>query len=73
MAQLLHVVFKAEEIKKLLELDPDKIVIRTSLESGTLEDGTRAGYITVEADAMKEGEEKPLETVGGCPIPPCRG
>jgi hypothetical protein len=71
MAQLLHVVFKAEEIKKLLELDPDKIVIRTSLESGTLDDDSRVGYVVVKADAMKEGEEKPLGTIGGCPNPPC--
>jgi|GEM_PF-6096203 len=71
MAQLLQVVFKAEEIKKLLELNPDKIVIRTSLESGTLEDGTRVGYVTVEADAIKEGEDKPLGTIDGCPSPPC--
>lgn len=71
MAHLLHVVFKAEDIRKLLETDPDKILVRTSLESGTLEDGSRAGYVVVKADAVKDGEERTLETVDGCPVPPC--
>lgn len=71
MAQLLHVVFRAEEIQKLLELNPDKIVIRTSLEGGVLAGGESIGYLIVEADAMKDGSNDPLGTVGGCPKPPC--
>lgn len=71
MARLLHVIFKAEEIQQLMELNPDKIVVRTSLESGVLSDGRNVGYVIVEADAMRDGEEEPLGTVGGCPIPPC--
>jgi hypothetical protein len=71
MAQLLHVVFRVDEIQKLLELSPDKIVIRTSLEGGVLAGGESVGYLNVEADAMRDGSDEPLGTVGGCPIPPC--
>jgi hypothetical protein len=71
MAQLLHVVFKAEEIQKLMDLNPDRIVIRTSLEGGVLAGGESVGYLKVEADAMRDGSEEPLGTIGGCPKPPC--
>lgn len=71
MARLLHVLFKAEEIQQLMDLNPDKIIIRTSLESGVLANGESIGYVKVEADAMKDGEEEPIGTIEGCPQPPC--
>lgn len=71
MAQLLQVSFKADEIQKLMELGPDRIVVRTSIQSGILSNGESVGYLLVEADAMKDGDDKPLGTVGGCPCPPC--
>ena len=72
MAHLLHVVFRKDEIQQLLDLNPDKIVVRTSLEGGELADGRSVGYLIVEADAMMDGSEEPLGTVGGCPTPPCQ-
>ena len=71
MAQLLHVVFRKDEIQQLLDFNPDKIIVRTSLEGGNLSDGRSIGYLVVEADAMMDGSEQPLGTVSGCPNPPC--
>lgn len=71
MAHLLSVVFKADDMRKLLESNPDKIIVRTSLEGGVLSDGKKVGYVNVEAEAVNEDEEKSLGKIGGCPVPPC--
>ncbi|HUC80629.1 MAG TPA: hypothetical protein VMR70_06910 [Flavisolibacter sp.] len=77
MSHLLTVVFRKEDIQKLLELNPDKIVVRTALKSGKLasanlgDSGESVGYVVVEADAVNDDSEKPLGTVEGCPVPPC--
>ena len=69
MAQLLNVIFKREAIENLIKLGPDNIVVRTELEGAVLEDGTKAGVVKVYGDAYKGG--KVVETVDGCPWPPC--
>jgi hypothetical protein len=70
MAHLLTLVFRPEEIQQLLDLNPKKIVIRSVLEEGRLDDGERAGIVKVFADATTEGGEV-LDTIEGCPVPPC--
>ena len=69
MENLLTVIFKAEDIQTLLDQSPDKIVVRSIVEEGRLEDGEKAGVIKVFADAVKNDEV--LETISGCPKPPC--
>lgn len=69
MAQLLTVIFKREAIENLMKLGPDNIVVRTELEGVVLEDGRKAGVVNVYADAYKDG--KVVDTVDGCPWPPC--
>lgn len=69
MAQLLNVIFEREAIETLLKFDPEKIVIRTELEGAVLDNGRKAGVVKVYGDAYKGG--KVVETVDGCPWPPC--
>ncbi len=71
MAELITLIFKGEELQKLCALNPDKVVVHANLVEGRLEDGTNVGYVEVVADAYKEGDDKPLGSIGGCPKPPC--
>lgn len=64
-------IFRAEDIKGLLEAGTDFIVIRSYLEEATLADGRKAGALQVYADAVSKGSEKPMASVAGCPNPPC--
>ncbi len=64
-------IFKKEDIQKLMEHNPDKIVVRSVIEEAILKDGTTAGVVKIYADAMQQGNREPLATITGCPNPPC--
>jgi hypothetical protein len=68
---LLTVTFKPEDLQRLLDQKPKKVVIRSVLEEGTLDDGRRVGYVKVYAEGKTAIEGTMLETVPGCPVPPC--
>ena len=69
MEKLLTLIFKPDDLQQLLNQNPDKIIVRSELAEGRLEDGERVGYVRVFADAIIDGTV--VETVGGCPQPPC--
>jgi len=69
MAGQLFLIFKKDDIQKLMDQNPDKIVVRSLIEEGKLESGERVGVVRVFADAVLEG--KVIDTIGGCPEPPC--
>jgi hypothetical protein len=71
MPNELVLVFSAEKIKSLLEANPDKIAVRSTIEEATLNDGSKAGVVKVYADAYVKGKAGPVATVSGCPVPPC--
>lgn len=64
-------IFKAEDIQRLVEAKSDFIVVRSFLESVVLADGSKAGALRVYADAVNKGKGEPLESIQGCPNPPC--
>jgi hypothetical protein len=68
---LLTVIFKPEDLQRLLDQKPNKVVIRSILEEGILENGQRVGYVKVYAEGKTTIEGTMLETVPGCPDPPC--
>ncbi|HEY0040809.1 MAG TPA: hypothetical protein VGB71_09110 [Flavisolibacter sp.] len=69
MEKLITLIFNPDDIQQLLNRNPEKIVVRSILEEGRLESGERVGYVRVFADAVIDGEV--VDTVGGCPRPPC--
>ena len=71
MAQLLNLIFSADNMQTLMDQNPDKILIRTTVVEGLLADNTKAGVVKVFADAYQNGNPEPLATVSGCPDPPC--
>ena len=71
MPNQLLLIFKKDDIQKLLDHNPDKIVVRSTIEEAVLKDGTLAGVVKVYADAMQQGNREPLATIIGCPCPPC--
>ena len=68
---LLTVVFKPEDLQRLLDQKPKKVVIRSVLEEGRLDNGQRVGYVKVYAEGKTTIEGTRLEAVPGCPVPPC--
>lgn len=71
MANQLVLIFTKESIQLLMDQDPDKIVVRSTIEEAVLDTGKKAGVVKVYADAMRIGEPAPIVTVEGCPNPPC--
>lgn len=69
MANELLLIFTKEKIQELMGHEPDKIVVRSAIEQGTLNSGEPVGVVRVYADAMQGGNV--LATVVGCPNPPC--
>lgn len=65
-------IFRAEDMRRLLEAGTDLIVIRSYLEEVTLDNGRKAGALQVYADAVNKGKEEAVLSVAGCPQPPCR-
>ncbi|RYZ27892.1 MAG: hypothetical protein EOO10_11295 [Chitinophagaceae bacterium] len=68
---LLTVIFKPEDLQRLLDSKPKKVVIRAILEDGKLDNGQRVGYVKVYAEGKSMIEGTMGETVPGCPVPPC--
>ena len=64
-------IFKSEDMRRLLEAGTDYVVIRSYLESVVLQDGSKAGALRVYADAVNKGKDGALDSVPGCPVPPC--
>ena len=62
-------LFRPEQLLQLLNENPDKILISTSLESEVLKSGEKVGVLRVKATSIVNNR-KGL-TMGGCPIPPC--
>ena len=58
-------------MQELMDKEPDKIVVRTTIEEGRLDSGESVGYVKVFADAIQSGNPEPLHSVTGCPDPPC--
>lgn len=71
MASELVLIFTKDNMQKLMDANPDKIVVRTTIEEATLQDGNKAGVVRVWADARQKGVSEALVTVPGCPDPPC--
>ena len=71
MPDQLILIFSREKIQELMDKNPDKIVVRTTIEEGRLDTGESVGYVKVIADAVITGSPEPLHTVTGCPVPPC--
>jgi len=67
---LLTVIFKPEDLQRLLDQKPKKVVIRSVLEEGKLDNGQRVGYVRVYAEGTTM-EGTTVDTVPGCPDPPC--
>ena len=67
----LQFLFRAEELRRLLESGTDFILINAHLEEATLQDGRKAAVLKVNAEAINKGNPEPVNTVEGCPIPPC--
>lgn len=64
-------IFKSEDMKRLLEAGSDYIVIRSFLEAVELKDGRKAGALRVYADAVNKNKADAIESIEGCPKPPC--
>ncbi|HEV8512414.1 MAG TPA: hypothetical protein VGQ59_04030 [Cyclobacteriaceae bacterium] len=77
MTNAFTVLFRPEDLKRLLDQNPDKIVITCGLESETTLSGDKVGAFKVKARSFFK-EAKPEFSgvlnfsVPGCPIPPCK-
>ncbi|WP_121352986.1 hypothetical protein [Flavisolibacter nicotianae] len=71
MANNLEFIFRTEDMKKLLELNTDFIVVHSFLENVTLNDGKEAGALRVYARAVNKGKVDAVDSIEGCPNPPC--
>jgi len=69
MSNELVLIFSAKEMQELIEQNPDKIIIRSTIEAGRLDSGESVGYVKVSADAVQGGTV--VGSIGGCPKPPC--
>ena len=68
---LLTVVFKPEDLQRLLDQKPQKVIVRSVLEEGKLDNGQSVGYVRVYAEGKSTVEGTTFEIVPGCPDPPC--
>ena len=71
-------VFRPEDLQRLLDQNPDQIVITCGLESETTLSGEKVGAFKVRArSAFKEARPEASGvlnfSIPGCPIPPCQG
>ena len=69
MSNELVLIFSAKRMQELMEQNPDKIVVRSTIEQERLGSGEEVGVIGVYADAVQIGNVS--ATIEGCPIPPC--
>jgi len=69
---LLTVIFKPEDLQRLLDSKPKKVVVRAVLEKAKLDTGKEVAYVKVYAESKGNTIEGTMgETVPGCPEPPC--
>lgn len=54
-----------------MDHETEYIVVRSGTEEAVLEDGTKACVLKAQAMACRQGEPEPVESVEGCPKPPC--
>lgn len=71
MANQIVLIFTKDNMQRLMDQNPDKIVVRSTVEVAVLENGKKAGVIKAYADAMRKGVPAPMFTIEGCPNPPC--
>ena len=69
-------LFRPEDLKRLLDQNPDQIVITCGLESEITQSGEKVGVFKVKArSSFKEARPEVSGvlnfSVPGCPIPPC--
>lgn len=78
MPHNLEFIFRAEDMRKLVECGREFIVIKSHLEPAVLKDGRKASILKVQAKAVNKAKkdlERGLKVeaieVEGCPKPPC--
>ncbi len=76
-------MFRAEDIRKILDGEPEYLLIKTSIEPRTIrreyegKDESRGAYteqvgvVVVTAEGFKL-ESTSIGTATGCPVPPCK-
>ena len=69
-------VFKPEELQKLLDEKPKKIIVSCYLVEETTQDGRKVGAMHAWADGVGKSDKGAKASgvpngVPGCPIPPC--
>ena len=69
MPNELVLVFPKDKMQSLLDVNPDKIIVRSAIEEARLDNGEMVGVVRVYADAVQGGNV--LATIDGCPVPPC--
>lgn len=70
MPKELIFVFKSKDMQRLIDTGARKIIIRSSVVEGILQDGRKAGVLKVVATA-KTSKGEGEEVIDGCPEPPC--
>lgn len=71
MSNELVFIFKADEMRKLLDGNPDLVVVRSRIEAGVLKEGQKVGYVKVWADGVWKDKPGATMQINGCPEPPC--
>ncbi|HEV8512415.1 MAG TPA: hypothetical protein VGQ59_04035 [Cyclobacteriaceae bacterium] len=77
MTTAFTLLFRPEDLQRLLDQSPDKIVITCGLESETTLSGDKVGAFKVKARSFFKEARPEVSgvlnfSVPGCPIPPCR-
>ena len=62
-------IFRPEQLQALLNENPEKILMTTSLVEEVLKSGEKVSVLRVEATSIV-GSARTL-TLPGCPVPPC--
>jgi hypothetical protein len=70
MANVFTFYFKGIDVQTLAQNAPDYILVSAEIVTKTI-DGVDVGVIVVQASSFKKGTNTPLNTAGGCPVPPC--
>ena len=77
MTNALTFIFRPEDLQRLLDQNPDQIIITCGLESEITLSGEKVGAMKVRArSAFKEARPEVSGVLNfsviGCPIPPCK-
>ena len=66
-------VFKPEDLQKLLNEKPEKVIVSCFLVEETTKDGRKVGAMHAWADGAGKGKSIVAgDGAPGCPVPPCR-